>query len=107
MSAKEIIGPYFLKMKKGHAVTTNFERYVKTLDNFLISELHNFHKVWFQQNSEMSHTSNKFLPRVREIFVNKLTFWKEYYHKLAFTQSSFKLGKLFPVVVNVKFTTIY
>lgn len=76
MSARGIIGPYFFEDGRGCAVTVNSERYVEMLDNFLVPELQNFagynQRTWFQQDGATSHTSNTSLPRVREIFPNKL-----------------------------------
>ena len=76
MSARGIIGPYFFEDERGRTVTVNSERYVEMLDNFLLLELQNFRgynqRTWFQQDGATSHTSNTSLPRVREIFPQKL-----------------------------------
>lgn len=76
MSARGIIGPYFFEDGRGRTLTVNSERYVEMLDEFFVPQLQNFpgynQRTWFQQDGATSHTSNRSLPRVREIFPNKL-----------------------------------
>lgn len=76
MSARGIVGPYFFEDGRGRTLTVNSERYVEMLDEFFVPQLQNFpgynQRTWFQQDGATSHTSNRSLPRVREIFPNKL-----------------------------------
>lgn len=63
MSVKEIIGPYFIELERGRAVTVNVERYVEMLENFLVPEFKSFLAIstMVLVNGETSHTSNTYL----------------------------------------------
>jgi len=76
VSARGIIGPHFFEDERGRAVIVNLEHYVEILDDFLVPELQNCpsynQRTWFQQDGATSHTFNTSMPRVRELFPQKL-----------------------------------
>jgi hypothetical protein len=70
ISSNGVIGPYFFENDDGHAVTVTSARYVHTLENFLIPELHRF--PVHENTHATSHTARVTVNLLKDLFQNRL-----------------------------------
>jgi hypothetical protein len=70
VSTRGVIGPYFSEDERGNETTVTSERYVKTLETFVVEQLQNFpdlHNPWFQQDEATAHTARASMAVLLEI----------------------------------------